>query len=306
MTKKLVFALIVISIALTACSQSKPKPSLTITEPKPKPNYNPLPFYDHPKKLASGYRFTEGPAPDGQGNIYFSDIPNSRIHFWQFNESVSTFRENSGKANGLFIDKDGNLLACEGGNQRVSSTDPDGNVTIIADKYNDKPFNSPNDLWPDNKGGVYFTDPRYGNRQELPQNGEHVYYITPEKKVIRVIDDMVRPNGIVGTPDGKILYVADHGDNKTFRYDINPDGTLTEKTLFAESGSDGMTIDTNGNVYLTAAAVKVYNAEGKHLQSLQLSETPSNLAFAGPNRKKLFITARTSVYIISTKTTGAY
>ena len=179
------------------------------------------------EKLAGGFKFTEGPAADAQGNIFFSDIPNNRIHKWSSDGKLSTFRENSGGANGLYFDKKGNLLACEGTGRRLVSIDPTGNVTVLADKYQGKQFNSLNDLWIDRTGGVYFTDPRYGGRDDMEQDGEHVYYLSPDrKKLIRVIADLVKPNGVIGTADGKKLYVADHGGKKTFVYDINKDGTL--------------------------------------------------------------------------------
>ena len=169
----------------------------------------------------------------------------------------------------------------------------------MADKYEGKPFNSPNDLWIDSKGGIYFTDPRYGPRDNLPQDGEHVYCLSADRtKLIRVINDMVRPNGVVGTPDGKLLYVADHGSNETYCYKINADGTLSDKKLFARQGSDGMTLDEHGNLYLTAQAVNVYDPAGKLIQTIELPETPSNVCFGGKNKKTLFITARTSLYSV--------
>ena len=138
------------------------------------------------EKLAGGFKFTEGPAADAKGNIFFTDIPNNRIHKWSLDGKLSTFRENSGGANGLYFDKKGNLLACEGGGRRLVSIDPKGNVTVLADKYQNKKFNSLNDLWIDPKGGIYFTDPRYGSRDNLDQDGEHVYYLSPDrKKIIR-------------------------------------------------------------------------------------------------------------------------
>lgn len=257
------------------------------------------------KKLVGGFKFIEGPAADAQGNIFFSDIPNNRIHKWSLDGKLSTFRENSGGANGLYFDKNGNLLACEGGGRRLVSIDPNGNVTVLADKYQEKPFNSLNDLWPDPKGGIYFTDPRYGNRDDMQQDGEHVYYLTPDrKKVIRVIDDMVRPNGVIGTPDGKLLYVADHGGRKTFVYTINKDGTLSDKKLFTPKGSDGMTIDNEGNIYLTTNAVEVYSKTGRKIETITVPEIPANVCFGGKDKKTLFITARTSLYSLQMKVKG--
>ena len=249
------------------------------------------------RKLAGGFKFTEGPAADAVGNIYFTDIPNSRIHKWFVDGKLTTFLENSEGANGLFFDAAGNLIACAGAAGKLVAIDMQGNRTTLAESYEGKPFNSPNDLWIDAKGGIYFTDPRYGNRDNLPQGGEHVYYLTPDQKtVIRVIDDRVRPNGLIGTPDGKRLYVADHGANQTFAYTINPDGTLSDKKLFASQGSDGMTLDAAGNVYLTAEAVNVYTPSGQLIQTIVVPETPANVCFGGRDGKTLFITARTSLY----------
>jgi gluconolactonase len=257
------------------------------------------------QKLAGGFKFTEGPAADVAGNVFFTDIPNSRIHKWSAEGTVSTFLENSGRANGLFFDRDGNLLACAGGTGRLVSIDPRGRVRVLAEKYQGKPFNSPNDLWRGPRGGIYFSDPRYGGRENLPQDGEHVYYFSADReRLIRVIDDMVRPNGLVGTPDGKLLYVADHGANKTYVYKISSDGTLSDKKLFVPQGSDGMTMDERGNVYMTAAAVLVYDAEGNRIHTIDVPERPSNVCFGGRDKNTLFITARTSLYALRMQVKG--
>ena len=257
------------------------------------------------EKLAEGFNFTEGPAADAEGNIFFTDIPNNRIHKWSLDGKLSTFRENSGGANGLYFDKGGNLLACEGGGQRLVSIDLKGEVTILAEKYQDKRFNSLNDLWIDPNGGIYFTDPRYGNRNKMEQDGEHVYYLSADRKrLIRVIDDMVRPNGLIGTPDGKLLYVADHGGGKTFVYTINQDGTLSDKKLFASEGSDGMTIDNEGNVYLTTTVVAIYNSKGQNIETIKVPERPANVTFGGKDNQTLFITARTSLYAVRMRVKG--
>ncbi|MFZ2145975.1 MAG: SMP-30/gluconolactonase/LRE family protein [Sedimentisphaerales bacterium] len=286
-------ALIVLLVIVTATGYSAEKTSVVAPDAKV-------------EKLAGGFSFTEGPAADAEGNIYFSDIPNNRIHKWSLDGSLSTFRENSGGANGLYFDKKGNLLACEGGGRRLVTIDPQGKVTVLADRYQNKRFNSLNDLWIDPKGGIYFTDPSYGRRDNLEQDGEHVYYLSPDyKKLIRVIDDMVRPNGVIGTPDGKLLYVADHGGQKTFVYTINKDGTLSNKTLFAPEGSDGMTIDNQGNVYLTTGAVAVYNKNGKKIETINVLEGPANVCFGGKDKHTLFITARTSLYSIRMRVKAA-
>lgn len=251
------------------------------------------------QKLAGGFKFTEGPAADKEGNVYFTDIPNSRIHKWSVDGKLSTFVEKTGGANGLFFDKKGNLLACAGGSGKLVSISPAGEITVLAGSYEGKLFNSPNDLWIDPKGGVYFTDPRYGSRENLPQGGEHVYYLSADrKKVVRVVDDMVRPNGVLGTPDGKLLYVADHGAGKTYTYKIKADGSLSGKKLFAGQGSDGMVLDGNGNVYLTGEAVTVYDRSGKLIEMIEVPERPSNVCFGGKGKRTLFITAEKSLYCV--------
>ncbi|MDT8301719.1 MAG: SMP-30/gluconolactonase/LRE family protein, partial [Sedimentisphaerales bacterium] len=256
-------------------------------------------------KLAGGFSFTEGPASDAAGNIFFTDIPNNRIHKWSLDGKLTIFRENSGGANGLFFDKSGNLLACEGGGRRLVSISKQGEVEVLAREYQGKKFNSLNDLWIDPKGGIYFTDPRYGRRNDMQQDGEHVYYLVPDRKEIkRVIDDMVRPNGLIGTPDGKILYVTDNGGGKTFRYTVNQNGTLSNKKLFAPEGSDGMTIDNQGNVYLTTSGVAVYNTNGEKVEVIAVPERPANVCFGGEDKKTLFITARTSLYSARMRVSG--
>jgi gluconolactonase len=257
-------------------------------------------------KLAGDFKFTEGPAADANGDIYFTDIPNNRILKWSVADGkLSTFLENSEGANGLYFDKAGNLLACQGNARRIVAISPRGDVTVPADECEGKKFNSPNDLWIDPNGGVYFTDPGYGPRDTMEQAGDYVFYLTPDrKKTIVVETELNRPNGIIGTPDGKTLYIADMGAGRTYVYRINDDGTLSDKRLFASEGSDGMTIDSNGNVYLTTKVVTVYNAKGEKLQEIQVPEAPSNLTFGGEDNRTLFITARTSLYAVPMQVKG--
>ena len=257
------------------------------------------------KKLAGGFKFTEGPAADVEGNIFFSDIPNNRINKWSLEGVLSTFREDSGGANGLFFDKAGNLIACEGGRRQLVAITPDGKIIVLADSYGGKRLNSPNDLWITPAGGIYFTDPRYGSRDDMQQGGEHVYYLSADrKKLIRVIDDMVRPNGLIGTADGKLLYVSDRGAKKTYVYKVNPDGTLLDKKFFAAEGSDGMTIDNRGNIYLTTEVVSVYDSAGNRIEAIEVPETPANVCFGGSDKQTLFITARTSLYSLQMQVKG--
>jgi gluconolactonase len=288
--KRALYGLIVLlAVAVTGCNEN-----LSVVAPGAEV-----------QKLASGFEFTEGPVADAHGNVFFTDIPNSRIHKWSPNGSVSTFVDRTGEANGLYFDAKGNLLACQGGARKLASIDASGKVTTLADKYNGKKLNSPNDLWLDPKGGIYFTDPRYGPRDNLEQDGEHVYYLSPDrKKVIRVADDMVRPNGIIGTPDGKKLYIADLGAGRTYVYKINANGTLSDKKLFAPEGSDGMTIDNEANIYFTTDAVKVYDSKGNRKEIIDIPERPANVTFGGKDKHTLFVTARTSLYSIEMRTKG--
>ena len=253
---------------------------------------------------AGGFIFTEGPGADAKGNVYFTDIPNNRIHKWSTDGRLTVFRKNSQGANGLYFDKSGNLFICQGGGRKMVVINPAGELRVLADNYEGKGFNSPNDLWVDPKGGVYFTDPRYGDRGNMLM-GEHVYYLHPGgDKAIRVIDDMTRPNGIIGTGDGKKLYVTDPGAGKTFSYKINPDGTLTDKKLFVAEGSDGMTIDNKGNIYLTTSVVAVFNPAGEEIGTIEVPERPSNVCFGDKDKKTLFITARTSLYSVRMNVKG--
>jgi gluconolactonase len=258
------------------------------------------------KQLATGFKFTEGPAADSSGNVYFTDIPQNKIHIYSPSGQVTTFLENSERANGLYFDPKGNLITCQGGGRKLVSIEAAGKITILADNYEGKKLNSPNDLWLTPNGGIYFTDPHYGRKKDdLQQDGEHVYYLPPnEKTIIRVTSDLTRPNGIIGTPNGKTLYIADHGAGTIYVYKINPDGTLTDKKHFAPEGSDGMTIDTKGNIYLTNEAVQIYNSKGEQIQTIEIPERPSNVTFAGKDKKTLFITARKSIYEIKMNAKG--
>jgi gluconolactonase len=253
------------------------------------------------EQLATDFKFTEGPAVDADGNVYFSDIPNSKIWIWTLQDSLKLYRENSNGSNGLYFDKNQNILACEGYASQVSMTAPNGEYKVLVSQYKGKPFNSTNDLWPDSKGGVYFTDPQYGGDMDnLNQGGMHVYYLYPDQESVkRVCEDLNRPNGVIGTPDGKTLYVSDRGAGKTYSYSINKDGSLTNKTLFINEGSDGMTIDQQGNIYITTkdkSQVDIYSKEGLLIKTIETPETPTNVCFGGKNRDQLFITAQTSLY----------
>lgn len=257
------------------------------------------------QRIATGFGFLEGPAADPDGNLFFTDIPNERIHRWSPEEGVTVYRSPSGRANGLRFDLDGNLLVCEMGNRRVTSVDSTGTLTVVVDRFEGRRFNSPNDLWVDPRGGIYFSDPRYGPTDDQELDGYHVYYVSPDRDlVLRVTEDLVRPNGIVGTPDGSRLYVADHGGGRTYVYTPNPDGTLGNRRLFVSQGSDGMTLDERGNVYLTGEDVTIYNPDGRPVGSIAVPEPPANLAFGGADGRTLFVTARTSLYAVEMTVAG--
>jgi len=263
-------------------------------------------------KLADGFGFTEGPAANSNGDVYFVDDPNNKIHFWSVAEKkLTTFIDDSAHANGMYVDKSDNLYVCEGGTGSIVSYTSAGKRTVVANKFGDRHFNKPNDLWMDPKGGIYFTDPVYGQNYHVVQSGEHVYYVFPDRsKTIRVIEvsgkegDFVKPNGVIGTPDGKFLYVADINGKMVYRYAIQPDGTLTEKHPFAPVAVDGMTIDERGNVYLTDKEVIIYNPEGKEIERIKVPESPANLCFGGKDFKTLFITARKGFYAVEMNVKG--
>lgn len=252
------------------------------------------------KKLGGDMKFTEGPIADGKGAVYFSDIPNNRIMKWD-GQALSTWLENSEGANGLRIEKDGCLVACQGGGRKVVRIGADKKVSVLADSYEGKKLNSPNDLAFDAKGGIYFTDPRYGKRDGMELDKEAVYYIPPGGgKIVRVIDDMVRPNGIEMGKER--LYVADNGGKKVFTYAVNTDGTLKDKKEFCVAGVDGMKLDDQGNLWAaTGKGIEVFAPDGKALGVVKVPEGPANCCFSGST---LFITARTSLYSIETKVKG--
>jgi len=263
------------------------------------------------QKLADEFSFTEGPTCDAMGNVYFTDQPNNRILRWGNDSKLTTFMQPAGRANGMCFDTNGNLIACAEEKNELWSVAPDGKVTVIASEYGGKPFNGPNDVWIAPNGGLYFTDPFYrrawGRYQQMPQDGQHVYYVTPDRKrIVRVIRDLKQPNGITGTPDGKRLFVADIGAGRTWAYDVNPDGALTNKTLFCDLGSDGMTIDEWGNLYLTGKGITIFDKTGRKIEHIDVPEPwTANVSFGGPDHRTLFITASKSLYSIRLRVKGA-
>lgn len=261
--------------------------------------------------VSDQFSFTEGPATDSEGNIYFTDQPNNDIWIYGTDGELTLFMDESGRSNGLYFTDNGNLLACADENSELWSISPEKEITILADNFNDKRLNGPNDLWIDPEGGIYFTDPYYQRdyweRTEKEIEEERVYYLTPDREDLFIVaDDLVQPNGIIGTPDGKTLYVADVGDQKTYSYSIDPDnGSLTNRTLFTEMGSDGVTLDEEGNLYLTGNGVTVFNKNGEQIEHIEVPQGwTANVTFGGTNMQTLFITASTAVYTLEMKVSG--
>jgi gluconolactonase len=260
--------------------------------------------------LAEEFAFTEGPASDAAGNVLFTDQPNDRILKWSTDGNLSTFMQPCGRSNGLCFDAQGNLWACADAKNELWCIDPEGKVTVVVKDYQGKLLNGPNDLWIRPDGGIYFTDPfykrPYWNRGPQEQEGQCVYFLAPDRKtLLRVTDDLQTPNGVIGTPDGKTLYVADLRAKKTYAYDIQPDGTLQNKRLFCEMGSDGMTIDNRGNVYLTGKGVTVFDPSGKQIAHIPVdARWTANVCFGGRDGHTLFITASKGLYSVRMRVKG--
>ena len=265
--------------------------------------------------IGTGFEFTEGPAPDAEGNVYFTDQPKNDILKWNaLTGEVTLFMDEAGRSNGMFFDHQGNLITCADMKNQLWSINTDTKeVNVLLYGYRGKRLNGPNDLWIHPNGGIYFTDPLYKRDYwerdpKMQQDGEHVYYLSPDRsRLMRVADDLVKPNGIIGTPDGKKLYVADIGDDKTYVYDINEDGTLTNRKMLFELGSDGMTLDNKNNVYVTGDGVTVFDKTGKKIAHIPVDKNwTANVCFGGTDRHTLFITAMDSVFGLEMDVQGAY
>ena len=265
-------------------------------------------------KLHTGFKFTEGPAADRDGNVYFSDIPNERIHKIDAGGKLSIFREKSNRSNGLMRNAKGEIVACEMVG-RIAAYSADGKSRrVLADAYDGKRFNAPNDLVLDKHGGVYFTDPGFGAPTPLPQGKTAVYYITPEGKVSRLVEDLPNPNGVILSPDEKTLYVIPSGQAEMMAYPVESPGKLGKGRVFCKlkqqreggkSGGDGLTVDSKGNLYITSGlGLQVFNPEGKLLGIIKLPEQPANVTFGGKDLKTLYVTARTSLYTVPMEAKG--
>jgi gluconolactonase len=258
--------------------------------------------------VSKQFSFTEGPATNKKGVVFFTDQPNDKIWKWD-NGTLSVFLDKSRRANGMYFDKKGNLIACAEEKNEIICISPKGKVTVLLSEFEGKKLNGPNDLWIDNKGGIYFTDPyfqrSFWERKAPDIKEQRLYYLPKGKKQAVIADSNYQvPNGIMGTRDGKTLYVADMRGRKTYRYNIMLDGSLSNKQVFVEQGSDGMAIDERGNIYLTGNGVSVYDSQGKKIQQIAVQGT-TNVCFGGKNKDILFITARDAVYTLQMKVRGA-
>lgn len=262
------------------------------------------------KKVSDEFGFTEGPAVNKRGDIYFTDQPNDKIWKYDVHGKLSLFMDKTGRSNGLYFDRKGNLIACADENDELWCISPDKKVTVLVSQFEGKRLNGPNDLWIDPKGGIYFTDPYYQRdywtrkQPEIP--GQKVYYLAKgESRPVVVEDSVVKPNGIAGTPDGKFLYVADIQANKTYRYEIAENGSLMNRREFVPQGSDGITLDSEGNLYITGRGVTIYDNTGKKLGNIPVpANWTANLCFGGKDRKTLFITASEAIYTLQMQVKG--
>src|SRR5271170_102316 len=267
------------------------------------------------QKLAGDFAFTEGATCDKNGNVFFVDQPNNRIMEWSVEGKLSTFMQPSQHSNGMMFDANGNHIACADEHNQLWSIAPDKTVTILVTNYEGKYLNGPNDVWVAPNGAMYITDPFYSRKwwdhTKMALSNQPVFYLSPDRKeLFPVAGDLKKPNGITGTPDGKTLYVADIRGDQTWRYDILPDGSLTNKTLFVAKGSDGMTIDEKGDLVMCATGqtngVSLFNPAGKLIGHIDVPEKWSaNVCFGGKDRRTLFITASAGLYSIRMNVKGA-
>jgi gluconolactonase len=265
-----------------------------------------------PERLATGFQFTEGPIWLPDGSLLFSDIPANRIYRWTAESNIEVWREPTGNSNGLTLDREGRLIACEHTTRRVSRTEGDGTVITLADQYQGKRLNSPNDVVVKSDGTIYFTDPPYGiepEEREQPCNG--VYRILMDGTIELLIDDFDRPNGLAFSPDESILYVDDSPRRHVRAFDVQADGRLTNSRILADldhpqpGSPDGMKVDEAGHLFVTGATgIWVFEPDGTHLGVIVTPERPANCAWGDADRKSLYITARTSLYRIRVKVPG--
>jgi gluconolactonase len=252
------------------------------------------------EKVATGYTFTEGPVWSHDGFLYFSDIPANRILRFVPGKGTELFREHSNGTNGNTLDMQGRLYSCEGHSRRVTRTDRAGRIAVLAERFEGKRLNAPNDIVVRKDFNVYFTDPAFGSdndKRELTFYG--VYRITPKGVLELVAKPTGRPNGIALSPNGRILYVSNSDERNIRAYDLDRAGTASNERVFVsgiEGVPDGLRTDDNGNLYLAARHLFVYSPSGKLANTIEMAEPPSNCAFGDPDLESLYVTAGSSVY----------
>lgn len=263
-----------------------------------------------PQLISRQFSFTEGASVDKKGNVFFTDQPNNKIWEYSADGKLSLFLDSAGRSNGTYFDKKGNLVTCADEHNQLWSISPDKKVKVLLTDFEGHLMNGPNDIWIDAKGGIYMTDPYYQRdywtRKKPDLDGQKVYYLPKGKKQPIIVDaNFKQPNGIVGTPDGKYLYVADIGDNKMYKYTIEKDGKLSDRELFTEQGGDGITLDERGNLYISGNGVTIYNPQGKKIGHIPVPEPwTANLCFGGVNKDVLFMTASKAIYILKMNVKG--
>ena len=263
-----------------------------------------------PKLLSRQFSFTEGAAVDRKGNVYFTDQPNNKIWEYDVKGRLTLFLDSAGRSNGMYFDRKGNLVSCADEHDQLWSISSRKKVTVLLKDVGGHLLNGPNDLWIDPAGGIYFTDPYYQRpywqRTHPDIQGEKVYYLPKgSREAVVAADDLVKPNGIVGTPDGKYLYVADIQANKTYKYSIRADGSLGDRKLFVPQGSDGIILDERGDLYLTGNGVTVYDSTARAIAHIPIPEKwTANLCLGGRDKKELFITASEGIYILRMRVRG--
>lgn len=261
------------------------------------------------ERASQGFRFTEGPAWSKDGYLLFTDIPSNRIMKFTPGKGTEPFRDNSGGANGLAIDDRGRVIACEGTARRVTRTDAKGKVEVLAEKFEGKALNAPNDVVLRRDGHIYFTDPAFGRSEDTRELAFYgVYHITPRGELSIVARWPKRPNGVALSPNGRILYVAGSDERLIRAYDLDRQGNATNERVLVtgiEGVPDGLKTDEKGNLYVAAAGVLIYGADGKLVRKIEMAETPANLSFGDGDLQGLYVTARTSVYRIRLDVKGS-
>ncbi|MFA7692032.1 MAG: SMP-30/gluconolactonase/LRE family protein [Candidatus Hydrogenedentales bacterium] len=257
--------------------------------------------------VCDNFQFTEGPLYLRDDTLIFSDIPADTI----FTAYREIYRKPSGQSNGLTLDSKNRLICCEHKTRRVTRTEEDGSITVLAEKYQNKRLNSPNDVVVHSSGTIYFTDPPYGlpgglQNPECELGFSGVYKIDLSGNLVLLDKELVTPNGLAFSPDENNIYIADTQNKVLFRYDVVEEGNLANKTTFCSlPGPDGLKVDNDGNVWSTASdGLRIYNPSGELIETVAFPEVPANCAFGAADSKTLFVTARKSVYKIQTLVVG--